>query len=282
MDAEKAGTTTFGEQMDFRETIDWDRPWLTSLREVGKPLCAAGLNWRTQLNAIARSHEIATEAGRSIKFVAQSELPAQASYEAFICATGKVPTRENLHDFLNALVWLSYPLIKARLNAVQASDINPAQNAVVIAAVPSSRSRLRDALTLFDENAVLIACSEPRFFNLLRAHAWSALWLDHRIDFNKHCEIFLFGHALVEKLVAPYKAITAHAYLVLVDADFFARSSVEKKVYLDLRVFLQLNETLRTSAFTPLPVLGVPGWWEGQDEFFYADASVFRPLRSLS
>ncbi|HBZ06685.1 MAG TPA: DUF3025 domain-containing protein, partial [Massilia sp.] len=32
-------------------------------------------------------------------------------------------------------------------------------------------------------------------------------------------------------------------------------------------------------SFTPLPVLGVPGWWPEQDAAFYADTSVFRPKR---
>ncbi|MFN7122209.1 MAG: DUF3025 domain-containing protein, partial [Hydrogenophaga sp.] len=32
--------------------------------------------------------------------------------------------------------------------------------------------------------------------------------------------------------------------------------------------------------FTPLPVLGVPGWWPAnEDAGFYADASVFRAPR---
>jgi hypothetical protein len=36
---------------------------------------------------------------------------------------------------------------------------------------------------------------------------------------------------------------------------------------------------LSTAGFTPLPVLGVPGWWQGQDEAFYLDQTVFRPKR---
>jgi hypothetical protein len=39
------------------------------------------------------------------------------------------------------------------------------------------------------------------------------------------------------------------------------------------------NEGLSTAGFTPLPVLGVPGWWPGQDDDFYNDATVFRPKR---
>ena len=38
---------------------------------------------------------------------------------------------------------------------------------------------------------------------------------------------------------------------------------------------------LATKPFTPLPVLGVPGWWlANEDPAFYDDATVFRPPRS--
>jgi hypothetical protein len=39
-------------------------------------------------------------------------------------------------------------------------------------------------------------------------------------------------------------------------------------------------EGLSTAVFTPLPVLGVPGWRPGQDEDFYLDETVFRPKRT--
>ena len=39
-------------------------------------------------------------------------------------------------------------------------------------------------------------------------------------------------------------------------------------------------DALRQKPFTPLPVLGVPGWWQdNQDPAFYGDAGVFRPRR---
>ena len=42
-------------------------------------------------------------------------------------------------------------------------------------------------------------------------------------------------------------------------------------------------EVLRQKPFTPLPVLGVPGWWPANEATgFYADAQVFRPLRVAS
>jgi Protein of unknown function (DUF3025) len=37
---------------------------------------------------------------------------------------------------------------------------------------------------------------------------------------------------------------------------------------------------LGAKPFTPLPVLGVPGWWPAnEDPAFYADVGVFRPKR---
>jgi hypothetical protein len=37
---------------------------------------------------------------------------------------------------------------------------------------------------------------------------------------------------------------------------------------------------MSTAGFMPLQALGVPGWWPGQDEAFYRDATVFRPRRA--
>jgi hypothetical protein len=45
------------------------------------------------------------------------------AYEEFIGATGCVPTRDNLHDFFNGLVWQSFPLVKRQLSALQAAQI---------------------------------------------------------------------------------------------------------------------------------------------------------------
>ena len=40
---------------------------------------------------------------------------------------------------------------------------------------------------------------------------------------------------------------------------------------------------LAAKPFSPLPVLGVPGWWpENADPAFYDDGAVFRPARSTA
>jgi hypothetical protein len=138
---------------------------------------------------------------------------------------------------------------------------------------------LRDAATIFDENAALVLTSDPGLATAIREHDWQELFVDRRKAFHDCIEVRLFGHALMEKLVSPYKAITAHAWMLQVDPGILSMPEEEKLVYLDAVVTAQLQEALDTSAFTPLPVLGIPGWQEGQDPDFYADNKVFRAKR---
>jgi hypothetical protein len=83
----------------------------------------------------------------------------------------------------------------------------------------------------------------------------------------------------MEKLVAPRKAITAHTRVVFAPADDFftlRRNGATGSTHCRREL---AAEGLSTAGFTPLQVLGVPGWWPGQDEDFYLDATVFRPKR---
>jgi hypothetical protein len=217
-----------------------------------------------------------------IRFVPQADLPEGVAYEAFISTTGGVPTRNNLHDFFNALVWLTFPAIKKQLNALQAVEIAsramPAGGAAE-GKQAGTRGKLRDAATIFDENAALLVCSDMALVDALRAHRWRETLLERRSAFGSSVEVFLFGHAMMEKLVIPYKAITAHTWVVPAEAEFFSMPQMQQRAWIDAAVARQLQLGLRTGDFTPLPVLGVPGWCEAQDEAFYADAKVFRPPR---
>lgn len=257
----------------FLRSIDWQRPWLAPYRELGRSLMHA--DWRAGLNA--RAAAIRNSRGLPIHFVPQSSLPPDTPYEAFINRTGGVPTRENLHDFFNALMWLNFPRIKVQLNTRQAAEIERAAETI-----PGHHRRgaVRDAATLFDENAALLVLRGGALLDAFRGHRWSEIFLDRRSRFHEDCEVILFGHALMEKLVHPYKAITAHALPVIADAAFFELDTTEKLAWLDERLAVQVEDELSTTIFTPLPVLGVPGWWEGQGQDFYADTSVFRPRRS--
>lgn len=251
--------------------IAWDRPWLACLRELGEPLAQRD-DWIDIASQLAAARGIHNQSGQTIRFVAQQTLPAGTPYEAHIAATSEVPTRDNLHDFFNALAWLHMPRIKRELNSLHA-------RAFAQSAAPGTRGGLRDAATLFDENAALFVSSDVVLLQALREHDWKTVLLKPVDAFFASCDVLLFGHALVEKLQAPYKSITAHVWTVQVDPSWFRLSPVQRIDDLDQRVAASLNEGLRSADFCHLPVSGVPGWWSGQDPAFYEDAEVFRPKR---
>jgi hypothetical protein len=258
--------------------IDWTRPWYDAVRPAFDSLEPAA-SFIEQFNANAARLGLQNHHGQPIRFVPQSALPPDTAYEEFIGASGCVPTRENLHDFFNGLVWQTFPLIKRELNALQAAQI-------ASAGIKQSRGPARDAATIFDENAALLVVRDGEagraLVSGLRAHQWhDTLYMQReRFGAGRDAELWLFGHALMEKLVAPRKAITAHVRVLFAPGAWFGLPWDERRSWIDMQVAGQLcAEGLATSAFTPLPVLGVPGWWPGQDEAFYLDDSVFRPKR---
>ena len=198
-----------------------------------------------------------------LKFVPQAELASEQAYEAFIFANKRIPTRDNSHDFFNGLCWLRFPRTKSRLNYLQAKEITEQ-------GIGTTRGSLRDALTLFDENVLLLQSSDG-VWQALQQRDWKKLFGELRHEWQS-AHIVLFGHALLEKLVAPYKSITAHVYRIASDVD------AKDDQALDDWLATNLESTyLATKPFLPLPVLGIPGWWSAnEDSSFYADTQVFR------
>jgi hypothetical protein len=130
------------------------------------------------------------------------------------------------------------------------------------------RGPARDALTIVDENAALLQAPDA-VWEALQAKEWHRLFVDLRPLWEKS-HLLLFGHALVEKLVSPRKPITAHVYRAQPATNSIA--SLDDWMAADLSA-----DKLAAKPFAHLPVLGVPGWWPGnEDPAFYADTSVFR------
>jgi hypothetical protein len=261
----------------FLQQIDWSRPWLQPIASIAKPIVMAE-NWRAATNQAAAAAGISNASGMPIQFVFQQMLPAGVAYESFIFDTGQVPTRENLHDFFNALIWLAYPAVKQRLNKLQADEIAEASATPVRASGSMGRGKLRDAATIFDENAAFFVSESEEILEGLRSHEWEKVFLEQRHFFESRCEVLLFGHALLEKLVVPFKGITAHACCFHVGRDYFHMAPPARREKISsILVARSLGRGLNRSIFNALPVAGVPGWWEGQTKDFYLDKSVFRP-----
>ncbi|MGE5332264.1 MAG: DUF3025 domain-containing protein, partial [Nitrospirota bacterium] len=99
------------------QQVDWAAPWLA-------PFCEAGHVLEQRILTGASVCLALNGAGASgVTFVPQRDLPNGMAYEPFIFDTGQVPTRENLHDFFNGLVWLHLPQAKRRMNQLQAQAI---------------------------------------------------------------------------------------------------------------------------------------------------------------
>jgi hypothetical protein len=238
--------------------IDWQAPWLAPVAALGQQVaarCAAGWPLPESLNACAPA------GGSPVRFVPQSELPPGEAYESYIFHSKQCPTREGLHDFFNGLMWLRFPRTKARLNQLQATQISAD-------GVGQVRGPLRDALTLFDENMAFLQAPSP-LWDALRSKRWAVVFDDLR-PLWAQSQLLLFGHALLEKLVLPRKAITAHVLLV--------QPQTQAIDDLDAWVAAALSPTqLAAKPFANLPVLGVPGWWPANENpSFYQDPAVFR------
>ena len=267
------------------ENIDWQAPWLALLRERGEPIANKCNDKNTDVcDVLNASVDDTAYAKTAIKFVPQADLPTGTPYESCIFDLKQCPTRNNLHDFFNGLCWLHFPKIKARLNQLHAEQIQQCGST-------TQRGKVRDALTLLDENGAFLIAPELLWHALLDKD-WHKLFVTLR-PLWQEAKLVLFGHALMEKLVTPRKPITAHVYMLdatkyvapqainmTANANFF-QSNIEK---LDIDIADDINaEKMAQKPFLPLPVLGVPGWWPANENpDFYTDSQVFRTPTSCS
>lgn len=206
--------------------------------------------------------------GAPVRFRAASEIPA-GTYEKHIYETGEVSTREdNWHDLFNALAWCRFPAMKAAMNAVHYRHLDEERD--------GRRGAQRDALTLLDESGAVVATARSDLLEALAGRDWSTAFVRLR-DAWTETSVMICGHAILEKFLTPYKALTAHALFVPLDGPMCA-ADLDGTL---ARRLMDENLLRSTRDLSPLPLAGIPGWWpnEPQDEAFYADTQVFRPPR---
>lgn len=238
--------------------LAWGEPWYADWRGAGEPVALrvrAGATLHDALNA---------ERHAPVRFVPQDALPAGTPYERFVFETGQCPVRPGWHDFFNGLCWLQFPRTKRALNQLQAVEIQKG-------GVGSRRGPVRDAITVFDENGALLQ-APPALWEALEQRQWRRLFVELR-PLWREAHLRIFGHALLEQLAAPRKGLTAHVWR----ADAAMESGAGADGWLAAQC---VPDALAAKPFTPLPVLGVPGWWAQNENFsFYDDSLVFRARR---
>lgn len=217
-----------------------------------------------KLNELAGSLRL--EHGNAPLRFAASNIPLSAAeYEQGIAESGTVPTREsNVHDFLNALVWLRFPELKSALNLRHCRELSSQPDE------QKQRGKLRDQLTLLDESGLLVVSSKPALLELLRNKCWPELFWEARADVCRHMHFFVVGHGLLEKCLAPFQGMTAKC--------LFLHTNEKRPEKID-KLAAELVKQAKYLELPPLPVQGIPGWDENNDRNYYLNTSIFRPSR---
>lgn len=236
-------------------------PYRAAIDALGLALALPSLD---ALNALAERRRTRQARGLPLRFVAPAGRLSARDYETRILETGEVPTRaDTWHDILNALVWLRFPRFKAALNAAHGEAL--AHEAC------APRGRRRDALTVLDESGVWVASRDDALPRLLAAHAWETLFWDQRSRVEVDMRFVVVGHALLEKALDPYPAMTGKC--LLLPGPTWALDDTEAAATDALAAIVSPRE------LPPLPIQGIPGWDPGNGvASYYANREVFRPL----
>jgi hypothetical protein len=261
----------------------WDRaallasPLLATVRRLLERLPADRFPTLDELNLLARERDLRSGGGAPVSFVpAAADRPGmlEAQYEIRIHREGAVPTRAgSWHDLFNALVWLTFPRTKATINRLHHDEMLRRRD-------ERQRGTARDVLTLFDEGGVIAACADASLARLLTEFRWKELFWTRRADVAASMRFHVFGHAIHEKALAPYKGVTAKTLVVDVPRATLGWPDEALTAALDERAaehFAAPGALASTRSLHPLPILGVPGWTSANDNAaFYDDPAVFR------
>jgi hypothetical protein len=218
------------------------------------------------LNGLATTRNVTQARGLPLRFFAPDGRLSARHYETHILETGQVPTRaDTWHDVLNALVWLRFPRFKAALNA--------AHGKAIALEIDSRRGRRRDALTVLDESGVWVISRNPSLPERLAERAWKRLFWDHRHEVETDMRFVVVGHALLEKALTPYPAMTGKCLILI--------SDVLDPDAADMQAASALHTVESPRQLAPLPVQGIPGWCSDNAEAAYYDnQEIFRPARN--
>lgn len=200
------------------------------------------------------------------RFVPSTQALGALEYERCVKA-GQIPTRDVSHDWYNGQVWLKFAQAKHFINACHV-DEDLLDSAVQKSS--NNRSRLRDAMTLFDESGALFLTTDPALSAALLSHDWKTLWAHRELWAHKAC-VLIVGHGLLDAMHRPYKGLCAKAVPVCVRSLDLTAEALQVLV---LKVVVQIQVPANLS---PLPVMGIPGWFrESSVPGFYDDTSVYR------
>lgn len=114
-----------------------------------------------------------------------------------------------------------------------------------------------------------------------KAHDWQCVFYDNKAQWLHNLKPFVFGHANYEMLTDPFIGLTGKLVCINVDATFWQLSLAQQYIWLDTKLVELISDGLLedNTKMSPIPLLGIPNWYEPQDLAFYQNTDYFRPKR---
>lgn len=132
----------------------------------------------------------------------RAALVRSALYDARIVAQREVPTRPgNLHDFMNALVWASFPRAKMAIHERQHALI---ESRIEGERLPAQRTPEQDTLAMMDEGGIALITAEAELVERATQNRDGEALA--RLVAGGRTAAAVFGHALFEHLAKKSSA----------------------------------------------------------------------------
>jgi hypothetical protein len=84
-------------------------------------------------------------------------------------------------------------------------------------------------------------------------------------------------------MLSPFIGLTGKWLAVSVPKGFSEMNKWEQRQEVDkslVKRITELDAFNKSPLLKPIPLLGIPGWYENQDEAFYNNSEYFRPIRA--
>jgi hypothetical protein len=208
------------------------------------------------------------------RFVAQDRaaLEQVGGYEQHVARLRAVPTRaNNWHDFFNMAVWAHFPRVRWALNALHVDDrLGPKDPR-------NRRAPPQNLAATFDESGVLVVSTSASMLQDLRELRFKRFYWDRRTELLETTRFWFVGHGTLESLLTPHPGLAAKGLLLQVPSLPDAAGWDELRFELDARAAACIEGWRNAHhILDPVPVLGIPGYWDNERPEFYDDARYFR------
>lgn len=208
------------------------------------------------------------------RFVPQdrSAVKEAGGYEQHVAKLRQVPTRpNNWHDFFNMAVWAHFPRLRWALNALHVDDqIGPKDPR-------NGRAPPQNLAATLDESGVIVLSESPSLLEELRALRFKRVFWERRAELLATTRFWFVGHGTLESLLTPHPGLTAKGLLLEVPRLSAHEADDELRHEIDARAAAVVDGFRRGHhILDPVPILGIPGYWDNDHPEFYDDTQHFR------